>query len=70
MDDTFPGLVLQTLRNRYRILLTDFLLITDMKRRNGLELEEGDNIRVKIKKSDPWNDSLNLELANEKRDER
>ncbi|MFC1822760.1 RNB domain-containing ribonuclease [Thermodesulfobacteriota bacterium] len=64
MDDTFTALVLQTLRNRYRILLTDFLLITEMRRQNGVDFEEGDRVRVKVKKSDPWSDSLSLEFVN------
>jgi exoribonuclease-2 len=61
LGERFPAVVLDILRNRYRILLTDFLLVTEMKRENGQEFHQGQQIMVKVKKSDPWNDLLNLE---------
>ena len=61
LGESFPALVLDILRNRYRILLPDFLLVTEVKRENGREFQQGQQIMVKVKKSDPWNDLLNLE---------
>jgi exoribonuclease-2 len=61
IGEKFPALVLDILRNRYRILLTDFLFVAEVKKENSQEFHEGQQIMVKIKKSDPWNDLLNLE---------
>ena len=61
IGERFPAVILDTLKNRYRILLTDFLLVTEMKRENGQEFHQGQQIMVKIRKCDPWNDLLNLE---------
>ena len=63
--ETFPAIILYALKRRYRILMTDFLLIADIKKENGPSLSEGQRIRVKIKKSDPWNDDLRLEYSGE-----
>jgi exoribonuclease-2 len=61
IGEQFPAVILDTLKNKYRILLTDFLLVTEMKRENGQEFGQGQQIMVKIRKCDPWNDLLNLE---------
>lgn len=63
IGENFPALVLYGLKKSYRILLTDFLLIAEMKRENGRNFSEGDQILVKVKKSDPWNDVLQVEDA-------
>ncbi len=63
MGEKFSALVLDVLRGRYRILLTDFLLLGEMKRDNGQDFFEGQQIMVTVKKSDPWNDLLSLEYA-------
>ncbi|MGD8982895.1 MAG: RNB domain-containing ribonuclease [Desulfobacteraceae bacterium] len=62
-EEKFSALVLDVLRGRCRILLTDFLLVAEMKRDNGQEFFEGQQILVTVKKSDPWNDLLSLEYA-------
>jgi hypothetical protein len=51
------------MKNSYRILLTDFLLVAEMKREGGMDFSEGDHILVKVKKADPWNALLKLEYA-------
>jgi exoribonuclease-2 len=61
--ETFSALVLDVLRVRCRILLTDFLLVAEMKRDNGQDFFEGQQILVTVKKADPWNDLLSLEYA-------
>jgi exoribonuclease R len=63
IGENFSALVLDVLRGRCRILLTDFLLVTEMKRDNGQDFFEGQQITVTVKKSDPWNDLLNLEYT-------
>ena len=61
IGERFTALVLYPMKNRYRILLTDFLLVVEMKRQNGQDFSEGQRIVVKIKNSDPWNDILKVE---------
>jgi exoribonuclease-2 len=61
LGKSFSALVLYSMKSNYRILLTDFLLIAHMRREEGLEFSEGDRIRVKVSKSDPWNDLLKVE---------
>ncbi|MBW2016318.1 MAG: RNB domain-containing ribonuclease [Deltaproteobacteria bacterium] len=61
--ETFPALVLDEMRNRYRVVLLDFLLVAEMKRQEGQMLQEGQHITVRIQKSDPWNDVLKIEYA-------
>jgi exoribonuclease-2 len=63
IGEKFSALVLDVLRARYRILLTDFLLVAEMKREDGQDFFEGQQIMVMVKKADPWNDLLSLEYA-------
>jgi exoribonuclease-2 len=63
MGEKFSAVVLDILRGRCRILLTDFLLVGEMKRDNDQDFFEGQRIMVTVKKSDPWNDLLSLEYA-------
>ena len=59
------ALVLDELKNKYRVVLTDFLLIADLKRKNGIILSQGQEISVEVKKADPWDDIINLEYIDE-----
>jgi exoribonuclease-2 len=63
LGETFPALVMGMGRAKVRIVLTDFLLVTEMKRQEAQGLCEGDRILVKIKKSDAWEETLRLEPA-------
>lgn len=63
IGEKFSALVLDVLRGGYRVLLTDFLLVTEMKREDGQDFFEGQQIMVTVKKADPWNDLLSLEYA-------
>ena len=63
VGEKFSALILYALKNKYRVLLTDFLLIAEIRRENGQKLSGGQRIIVKVKKSDPWNDLLNLEYV-------
>jgi exoribonuclease-2 len=57
------AMVLWSTRSRHRILLTESLLFADLKRKNGHDLVPGARIQVTVEKSDPWEDELNLSLA-------
>ena len=61
--ETFSALILDTMKNRYRILLPDFLLVAEMRREDGQGFSPGQRIMAKVKKADPWNDLLSLEYA-------
>ncbi|MCJ7596875.1 MAG: ribonuclease catalytic domain-containing protein [Desulfobacterales bacterium] len=61
--EKFRAIVLDSMKNRYRILLTDLQLVVEMKRQEGQDFSGGQGIIVKIKKSDPWNDLLKVEYA-------
>jgi exoribonuclease-2 len=63
IGEKFSALILDTMKKKYRILLTDFLLVAEMKRTNDLNFSGGERIMVRVKKSDPWNDLLSLEFA-------
>ncbi len=57
------AMVLWSTRSRHRLLLTDVLLFADLKRKNGQDLEPGRRIRVTVEQCDPWEDVLNLGIA-------
>ena len=60
---TLNALVLDELKNKYRIVLTDFLMVTDFKRQDGIIFSKGQEILVKVKKADPWDDVITLEYV-------
>jgi exoribonuclease-2 len=62
-NDRFTGLVFQRLRNKYLIILTEFLFVAELPIVSGHDLTPGEEISVVVKKSEPWDDSLILELA-------
>jgi exoribonuclease-2 len=61
--DVYSAMVLDQLKNKYRILLEDFLLIAEAKRDPNITLKAADHILVKVKKADPWEDTLELDYA-------
>ena len=63
INNHFPALVFQKLRSKYLVILTDFLFVGELPITSGLELSPGEEIRVVVKRSDPWDDQLALELA-------
>ncbi len=60
----FDAIVFQKFRYKYSAILTDFLFVVDLPAINGISLSPGEKIKVVVKKSDPWDDILILELAN------
>jgi len=63
LGERYPALVLDTMRSNYRVLLKDFLMVTELRREDGLGLLNGQNIMVRVKASDPWLDKLTLEYV-------
>ena len=59
------ALVLDEFKNKYRIVLTDFHLLVDIKRQEGSILSQGQEILVEVKKSDPGDEIINLEYIDE-----
>lgn len=59
------ALVLDEMKTKYRVALTDFLMIVDLKRKNGVILRRGQEISVSVTKADPWDDILALEYIEE-----
>jgi exoribonuclease-2 len=60
LGESYPALVLDELKSKYRILMKDFLLVADLKRDPRVALHPADQIRVQVKKADPWQDTLEL----------
>lgn len=58
----FPAIVLDVMKSRVRIILTDFLYVTEIKKEPGQNIQAGKNIVVKIKKADPWENELKVEV--------
>jgi exoribonuclease-2 len=61
--DPYKALVLYEMKNKYRILVEDFLLVAELKREPRLNLNAADRILVKVRKVDPWMDTLELAYA-------
>jgi len=64
INDSFKAIVLQKFKYKYSIILTDLLFVADLPNVRGLELSPSEEIKVAVKKSDPWDDILMLEIAN------
>jgi len=60
----FKAIVFQKFKYKYSIIITDLLFVADLSNARGLELTPGEEIKVTVKKSDPWDDLLILEIAN------
>jgi exoribonuclease-2 len=65
-DRIFTAVVLYRIRHRYRIVLSEIFLIGEVRVENGVNLREGDEILVRIQRSDPWHDELKLEYVGPK----
>jgi len=63
IGERFSATILDTMKNRFRIFLPDFLFVAEIKRENGHDFSPGTSIMVRVKKSDPWNDLLSIEYA-------
>lgn len=63
IGEKLQAIIFDNLKNRYRVILVDFLLVAEIKKEAGQDISQGKKIMVKIKKADPWNDLLVLEYA-------
>ncbi len=68
IDKQYKAVVIHEMRNMYRVVLTDFLLVTEVKRKNGVLLNLGDEIWVAVKKADPWEGLLVIDYVGKNRD--
>jgi exoribonuclease II len=59
----YRATVLDVLKTKYRILLMDFLHITELKQETKIGLYCGQQFSVVIKKADPWEDFLEVSYA-------
>ena len=65
-EKTYRAMVLDELKTKYRIILTDFLFQAEIKKEEGLLLMPGAEVWVKVKKVDPWEGILQLEFSSPK----
>ena len=63
IGETFRAVILDELKKRYRIILPDILLICEIGKRSGVILSPGSEIKVRVERSDPWRDIVELEYA-------
>ena len=64
VNQSFQAIVFQKLKHKYLIIVIDLLFIAELPKTRDLELLPGEEIRVTVKKSDPWDDVLILEIGN------
>jgi len=63
INERFPALVFQKLKNKYLVILPDFLFVGELPITSSLDLCPGEEIGVIVKRSDPWDNLLVLESA-------
>jgi exoribonuclease-2 len=59
---TFPAIVLDTLKTKFRVIMKDFLFMAEMKRKDRQDFTPGQEISVRVIQSEPWDDVLKLEV--------
>lgn len=63
--EIYEALIIDELRSKYRIVMDDFFIVAEIKRRDGIMLRPGEKIFVTVKKADQWNDILELAYADQ-----
>jgi len=61
--EKYKAMVLDEFRRKYRIVLIDFFLVTEIGRQEGIILNPGEEVLVEVRKADPWEDVIKLEYA-------
>ncbi len=61
IGESFDAIILDELKNKYRIVLCDFLILAEMKKKERILFYPGQRIKVRVKKADPWRDILEFE---------
>jgi exoribonuclease II len=64
-EERFKAVVLDELKRKYRIVLKDALMIAELRRQDGVILKRGQEIEVRVKKANAWDDMLALEYVDE-----
>jgi len=64
----FTGIILDTLKTKYRVIMKDFLFMVEMKRKEGQVFSPGDHVTIKVVQSEPWDDTLKLEFIHPSKD--
>ncbi|MBW1922758.1 MAG: RNB domain-containing ribonuclease [Deltaproteobacteria bacterium] len=59
----YRAFVLDVLKSRYRVVLTDLLFVTEVKRNEGPTLSPGRPLWVLLSKADPWEDIVEFEIT-------
>lgn len=62
-DRDYTALILYELKTKYRVLLVDFLLVSEIRRKPDYNLNPGERITVRVRKADPWEDLLELDYV-------
>jgi exoribonuclease-2 len=61
--EKYKAMILEEFKNKYRIVLCDFLILAEIKQKSGFILHLGEEIFVRVKKVSPWDDLLDLDYA-------
>ena len=59
-DRVYTAQVLIEFRSKYRVVIKEFLITTEIKRQEQMPLNLGEEINVRVKKVDPWEDLLDM----------
>lgn len=59
---TLQAIILDTFKTKYRIILKDFFITAEVKRKEGQDFSPGEEVIIRLKKSEPWDDLLKLEV--------
>ena len=65
IGDEYEAFVLDELKSKYRIVLGEFQLIAEIKRQHGMIFKSGQKIKVRVKKSEPRADLLELQIIDD-----
>ena len=58
--EKYKAIVLDEMKSKYRIILADFFMVTEMRRHENSNLTSSQEIWIQIKKANPWEDRLEL----------
>ena len=59
----YRALVLNDTRNKYRILIKDVMLVSEVRKQPSVQFLPGQEASVRVIKIDPWRDMLELEFT-------
>ncbi|MEJ2025057.1 MAG: hypothetical protein P8Y00_08595, partial [Deltaproteobacteria bacterium] len=63
--EKYRAMVLDVLKSKYRMLILDFLHITELRQDGKSGMYPGQQCSVIVKKSDPWEDVLEVSYGGE-----